>query len=527
MNIYEGTIITCDTAGSVHRFLVEDEGRVQFTGDILPQKWQNLPRQSLGDRALCPAFADTHMHFMSHALFSSGLDVRGLPDIPSIIERIAARLSSSKEKIILGFGASPHAVKEKSMVTRDDLDRASPSRPVFLVKYDGHAAVINSSLMRMLPRSISSLPGFDAQSGLMTREAFFAVTDRVTGTISLPDTLSRMIRCGDELAERGIGLVHTVSGVGFPLDLDVTLETLFARSRTQAPAFRVFFQTLNEKKALRRKLPRIGGCFACALDGSFGSVDAALNEPYLPGPHCDPSMPSGILYYRDEQVFSFVRKAHRSGLQVQLHAIGDRAFDQAVRAFDAALADFPRHDHRHTIIHACLPTASSLEKCAALGLILAVQPAFIDWNEEPLSWLESIMGERALRLNPLNTIRKAGILMTGGSDAPCTQPDPIRSIHAAVNHYNPAESLGVQDALNLFTRNAAFGSFDDTERGSLEKGKRADMVLLDRNILATPASGIRDTRIVSVLYEGKPFVPEQRPRSVLRALFGYSGGLGF
>ena len=518
MTVYEGTIITCDGKGSVARYLVEDLGRILYVGDAIPAAYEAIPRHSLGEGALCPAFADTHIHFMSYALFSGGLDVRLAKSNREIAGLVSAYAEKSRERIILGFGASPHSVSEGTMITRREIDAACPDRPVFLVKYDGHAAVVNSALMSRLPAAVSAERGFDAEGGRMTQEAFFRATDFVTGTVSLPDTLDRMLRAMDTLASRGIALVHSVSGVGFPLDLDVSLESLFAKGLRNDMAYRIFFQTMDVSKVTRRKLPRIGGCFACALDGCFGSADAALNEPY--SGEYEASAGAGVLYYGDETVRAFAKRANRAGLQIQMHAIGDRAFLQAATAIEAALEDFPRKDHRHTIIHACMPESRALEICAREGILIAAQPAFIQWDAAPLTYLERLLGPRAATLNPLGTMRKAGIVMTGGSDSPCTESDPLKAIEAAAAHYNPDESLSVQDALNLFTRNAAFGAFDDKDRGSLEEGKRADMVILDRNILAVPPNEIGSTRVLSLLVAGRPYRSGQgRLELLLRSLF--------
>jgi predicted amidohydrolase YtcJ len=504
MTVYEGTIVTCDEAGTVARFLVEDAGRIVHVGEGLGEAYENAPRIRLGTGALCPAFSDTHIHFLSHALFSGGLDVRSESDLPSLIDLVRDYVASRRDRIVIGFGASAHSVAERRLVTRPELDAASPDRPVFLVKYDGHAAIVNGALLSMLPAGLRGLRGFDAETGLMTQDAFFRVTDFVTGTVSLPDTLSSMLRAVDGLAEAGIGLIHSVSGVGFPGDLDVTLESLFGRGLRNPLSYRLFFQTMDVAKVSKRKLPRIGGCFATALDGCFGSVDAALNAPYA---HDDSN--TGVLYYPDEVVRAFALSANRAGLQIEMHAIGDRAFDQAVDAIAASLADFPRTDHRHVVIHACLPTERGLETCARLGIGLAVQPSFIHWKEEPLEYLESILGDRARRLSPLKTISRMGIRMTGGSDAPCTRPDPIEGMWAACNHYVGGEALSVQEALNLYTRNAAWSSFDDGERGSLEPKKIADMVVLDRNPLATPPAELRSISVKELFLAGRPYRPGQ------------------
>ena len=515
MKVYEGDIVTCDAAGSVRRFLVEEGGRIAFVGDVLPERWAGAPRRRLDGQALLPAFGDTHIHFMSYALFSSGLDVRDAPSISEAQNLVREFAASRADRIIVGFGASAHSVSDGRLITRNDLDGACPDRPVFIVKYDGHAAVANSALLRLLDPAHAKLRGFGADSGLMTQEAFFRVTDFVTGKVSLTATLGNMLDAVDRLAGYGIGLVHSVTGVGFPADMDVTLESLFARGLRNPLQYRVFFQTMDVRKALKRKLPRIGGCFATALDGCYGSADAAMLEPYGPAAGLSPESAHGVLYYSDERVIAFCREANRAGLQIEMHAIGDAAFAQAVKALKAALEDFPRQDHRHAIIHACLPTKAGLEDCARLGINIALQPAFLQWEQEPLEYLESVMGERAYRISPLRTMTDMGILLSGGSDAPCTVPDPVEGIWAACNHYVPEESLTIQEALDLYTRNAARISFDEAERGSLETGKTADFVVLDRNPLSMDPKDLRSLKARELVLGGRAYRPGQGRAGVI------------
>ncbi len=198
-----------------------------------------------------------------------------------------------------------------------------------------------------------------------------------------------------------------------------------------------------------------------------------------------------------------------------MHAIGDAAFDQAVHALSAALKDNPREDHRHTIIHACLPTKEGLEKCAELGIAIALQPSFIHWNLEPLEYIESIMGDRAYKLSPLRTMTDMGIKLSGGSDAPCTEPDPVFGIWAACNHYVPEESLSIQEALTMFTRNAAWTTFDEKERGSLERGKIADMAILNRNPLTMKKEDLLHLNVEALILSGNEYRPGQSMAGLL------------
>lgn len=243
------------------------------------------------------------------------------------------------------------------LVRRTELDLVCPDKPVFIVKYDGHACVINTALLNKIRDKIKGLRGFHEDTGEMNQEAFFAVSDYVTNSVSPLHLIKNMQKAADYMASVGIGMIHSVSGVGFSHDLDVDMERYFGAGLKNGMQYRVFFQTMDTEKVIKRGLTRIGGCFETALDGCFGSKDASLLTPY------ENSNDFGVLYYSDEKVTEFCKKANRAGLQIEMHAIGDRAFNQATRALKAALDDYPREDHRHTIIHACLPTEEGIEIC--------------------------------------------------------------------------------------------------------------------------------------------------------------------
>jgi predicted amidohydrolase YtcJ len=503
MNVFEGTIVTCTEPGVTARFLVESGGRIRFVGETLPETFDHAPRIQLGPRALAPAFADTHLHFASFALFRE-LDLRDADTIRAQCELLSAYHDRYPRRVVLAFGASAHRVVEHRLPTRADLDTRLAGVPVMIIKYDGHAAILNGEMLRRLPARIASLRGYDSATGQLKQEAFFAASGFVTRSLPAPRLLRSML-CGfDELARRGIGLIHTAEGVGFPRDLDVDLARFVARGLKNAIGVRIFFQTMDIERVLRRSLPRVGGCFATALDGAFGSEDAALHEPYAHAP-----MNHGILFYNQQTVNDFVRRANRAGLQIALHAIGDAAFDQAVQAFADALADHARSDHRHIIIHACLPTERGLDMAAKLGLCIAAQPVFNEWVLEPDEYLAHILGGRACRLNPIATMRRLGLRVAGGSDAPCTLPNPLAGMRAACLHRDANERLTVGEALLLFTRDAAFLSFDEKDRGTLEAGKRADYVVLSENPLTVPPEELGRIAVESLTLAGRPYRPGQ------------------
>ena len=521
MKCYEGAILTVNKEDAVYRYLVEDQGRIVFVGDTLPEAYKNADRVNLGTKALIPAFVDTHQHFASFSTFQAGLNVMDAASNAEMAEMIRAFVARSKGKTLICFGASPYSVKERRLISREELDAVCPDKEIMVVKYDGHACITNTKLLRKMDDKVKNLRGYHPDTGEMNQEAFFKFSDYISSSLSLIELFGNMMDATDFMAARGIGMVHTVSGVGFAMNLDISLEKLFAKSLRNGFQLRVFPQPMNVRVAASRRLPRIGGCFESALDGCFGSHDAAMLEPYI-----DPEGGSGVLYYSDEKVTEFCKAANRAGLQIEMHAIGDKAFDQATRALKAALDDYPRKDARHGIIHDCLPTEEGIKICKEYGIQMPVQSAFINWKQEPDEYLESIMGkERCARLNPIGTFRKNGIVVSFGSDAPCTAPDPIVWMDKAVNNPNAAEAVSVRDALRMCTWNGYYTTFDEKERGSLEAGKVADMVILSANPYEIPKSELNRLKVEKLILAGRGY--QSARRSVAKAVWdGLTDGSG-
>lgn len=516
MKCYEGSILSVNERDEVFRYLVEDQGRIVYVGNTLPEAFADAERVVLGKRALIPSFVDSHQHFASFSTFQAGLNVMDAESNEEISEMIRQFVARSKAKTLICFGASPYSVKEGRLISREELDAVCPDKEIMVVKYDGHACIVNTKLLNKMDKQVKHLRGYHPDTGEMNQEAFFKFSDYISSSLSLIDLFRNMQDAVDYMAQHGIGMVHTVSGVGFVGNLDITFEKLFAKSLKNGFQLRVFPQPMNIKVATSRKLPRIGGCFESALDGCFGSHDAAMNEPYT-----DREGGTGVLYYSDEKVIAFCKAANRAGLQIEMHAIGDRAFDQAAKALKAALDDYPRENHRHGIIHDCLPTEEGLRICRDYHIMMPVQSAFINWKQEPDDYLESIMGrERCARLNPIRTFRDHGIVVSFGSDAPCTSPDPIVWIDKAVNNANAAEAVSVQDALRMCTYNGCYTTFDEKERGSLETGKIADMVILSDNPYEIPKEQLSALKVEQLILAGQSYQTAKCPvaRAILNGM---------
>ena len=512
MKCYCGAILSVNKNNDVFRYLVEDQGKIMYVGNDLPEEYSSAEKIDLEEKALIPSFVDSHQHFASFSTFQAGLNVMDAESNEEIKSMIRDFVKRSKKKTLICFGASPYSVREGRLISRQELDEVCPDKEIMVVKYDGHACIINSKLLSKMDEKVKNLRGYHPDTGEMNQEAFFKFSDYISSSLSLVELFGNMMDAVDFMASRGIGMVHTVSGVGFAMNADITFEKIFAKSLQNGFQLRVFPQPMDIKVAKSRKLPRIGGCFESALDGCFGSHDAAMNEPYI-----DATGGNGVLYYSDDKVIEFCKAANRAGLQIEMHAIGDKAFDQATKALKAALDDYPRKDHRHGIIHDCLPTEEGIRICKEYGILMPVQSAFIGWKQEPDAYLESIMGtDRCGRLNPIGTYCRNKIVVSFGSDAPCTTPDPIVWLDKAVNNGNLEEAISIQNALRMCTYNGYYTTFDESNRGSLEKGKIADMVILSANPYEIPKEEIKNLKVERLILSGKEYRSSKRP--VLKAI---------
>ena len=249
MKIYEGSILICDSQDRVCRYLVEDGGRIVYVGDDLPAKFASGSRVKLGSRALIPAFGDSHIHFASFATFHAGLNVSDAKSNAEILDMICTFVPTCADKLVIAFGASPHSVAERKFVTRQELDEVCPDKPLFMVKYDGHTCVVNTKLLDILKEKAKDLRGYHEDTGEMNQEAFFAFSDYVSSSVPPVKLIRNMQLAADYLASKGIGMIHSVSGVGYTMDLDVDMENWFAKGLGTGQQMRVYFQTMDVQKA--------------------------------------------------------------------------------------------------------------------------------------------------------------------------------------------------------------------------------------------------------------------------------------
>ncbi len=499
--VRKANIITMNPRQPRAEALAVGDGGIVALGtweDIAPHA-EDVHILELAGKTVLPGFIDTHAHFLWTALSLAALDVTSAQDHPTlqgIIRQAAA--ATRPDELIYGMGFTEYALDtEKFSPIIEALDAVAPDNPLYLAGVTGHVSAVNTRGLELLalpddtPGLMSDASG--QPNGLLADKANNLADEKFHGLFGLDEKAKQMIPEAIEKAHSvGITTLHALEG-GVTGE-DSTAEDFLAAMPTLPLRFVLYYQTLDVDKVLELGLPRIGGCIL--LDGDVAPHTAALSEPYADDPEC-----YGTLYYSQEAIDAFVLKAHRAGLQVAMHAVGDAAVEQALNAYEAALTAHPRDDHRHRIEHCEIIREDQIQRARRLGVALAIQPPFNHYW--PHSEYYRTLGEnRAWIADPVRTLMRPGLLLAGGSDSTVTPLGPLIGVHAAVNHSNPAERVGVQEALELYTINAARISFQETDRGSLEVNKLADFVVLAEDPFEADPSHIKDIPIEMTIIGG-------------------------
>ncbi len=399
---------------------------------------------------------------------------------------------------VLGHHFDQMRVKEKRYPHMDELTRAAPENPVCIWRSDSHSAAMNrraAEILEILPGQ----PGADLDengqlTGVVRGLANSQAARRIYSMMMSEELCQRAYHAAARQAVRkGITTIGALIG-GAQTDMSTTWLLEYGDSLPVRTV--VFDQTLDIEKVTSRGLKRIGGCLL--IDGSLGSHTAALQTPYADLPES-----RGVLYWRDEDLRDFVLRAHEAGLQIGVHAIGDRAIDQVLDAYEQCLQKTPRLDHRHRIEHFLLPGQGAISRAIDLGLVLAMQPAFEYFWGGPKNLYETRLGrERAEGVNPIRSILEKGGRVAGGSDSFVTPMDPLLGIHSAVNHPNPKEKITVPKAIDLFTRTAAYATFDEKEKGMIRPGYLGDLVVLAEDPRTVNPEAIKDIKVLMTVVGG-------------------------
>jgi predicted amidohydrolase YtcJ len=516
-------IWTGDTARPDAQALAVRGGRIAAVGSNAEIELLRGPDTRVIDakgRRVVPGFIDSHTHVAMAGFDLLAMDLRRTKD-PAEFTRIVGDYAKTRPAgVWLTDGAWDHEQWVPARLpTREMLDSATGDHPTCLSRQDGHMCVCNSLALRLakITRDTPDPPG-----GVIVRDG----NGEPTGVLkdAAMDAISsvRPPRTAEEMLESfraamkhaaSVGVTSVQDLPGEPADLD----TWDALRRSGALTLRVTYRpSLSAwEKALERRAAmtndewlRIGGVKGY-MDGSLGSTTALFFEPYS-----DDKSTSGV--YASEAIplsrmEDRIRGADRAGLQVVIHAIGDRANSEILDVFErVAKANGPK-DRRFRIEHAQHLRASDIPRMAKLGVIASMQPYHaIDDGR----WAEKRIGrERCRTTYAFRSILDAGGKLAFGSDWDVAPLSPIMGIDAAVTRrtidgknpkgWFPEQAISPLEALKAYTADAAWASFEEKEKGTLSGGKLADFVVLSRDILSGPPDQIVETKVDATVVGGK------------------------
>jgi len=510
---FNGNIFTMDSEGSRAEALAVAGGKITRVGtnsEIRPSYGEGGKSVDLQGKTVLPGLIDSHVHFMGTALTAIGIDLGEARSIDEILAKVEERAGQTPPGDWI-FGYFITHLPDRAMPTRLDIDRVSMKHPIRLTHRNGHLCSLNSKALEIL-KVPKDLAGVEQESGEITG----VIRDPAIQKLSHPglsftdEKKLEALKVASQLAlQRGVTTFHALDGGA----RNPGATAFLLKVRAALPLKIVpYNQSMVIQEVLDLGLPRIGGCI-CA-DGAFESHTAALFEPYADEPDH-----YGTLTYTQEEMSDFILRAHRAGLQCAIHCEADRAIEQVLYAYERALRHLPRKDHRHRIEHFEIPTENQMERVARAGILVAMQPSFLPafFFRDGVDRYEAFLGRARLRrIHPYRTMLSFGILMAGGSDSPVTKIDPLLGIEAAVTHPHVDERLSVLEAIKLFTINGARFAFEEREKGSIETGKAADLVLLSENPCSVSPDRIGKIQIEMTLVDGKIVFRSENTGLILR-----------
>ena len=435
-----------------------------------------IPRIDLAGRSAYPAFADCHVHLTDTGLFLGPRDLSAVRTAADYADAVAAL---PRAEFVLASNYDESAWVDGGSAGAAPLERAHPDAIAMAVRIDGHSCVVNRRTLAWLdfaPQTEGIERDADGTpTGRLFLEANWRAQAAVLGALPAAEKRAADRRATERALRAGALHLH-VQLVGLP-SRDAYAEEIAALPTAGPAKWYPKVCETDPQLAKDLRLPFIGG--DVFLDGSLGSGTAALNEPY------HDRAGRGTLMHADAEVDAYFAAAERLGVSAGVHAIGDRAIEQCLRAWERVLGGRPSPRNRHFIEHFEIASPDQIERGVRLGLFLSMQPQFDAAWGGPGGMYETRVGpERSRAMNALGSAKRAGAVLVGGDDSPVCPLAPLDGMRAAAGHHVAAERLGVADALLMYTYDAArFGHAEQTT-GRLAPGFAADVVLLDGDPLA-------------------------------------------
>jgi len=481
---------------------------------------------------ILPGLIDAHLHLTSVGLALQEVDLFHVTSLAELIRRTAEFATTSKDQWVQGEGWDQNLWEGKAFPTHEALSEAVPDRPVALDRVDGHALFVNAKAMQLAGVTKATA---DPAGGKIVRDAGGNPTgifiDNATALIYrvIPaPTRDKLMRA----AKAAIAECHRwgVTGIAEANTSAADLEVFHEMGRKGTLELRNYTRLGDNADLITSHMKRgqINGAYNGRLwvrgiklfaDGALGSRGAALLEPYSDDPRN-----TGLLRTTQKHIQDVAQRALRAAFQVSTHAIGDRGNRMVLDAYEAALKNTPRTDHRFRIEHAQIISQQDIPRFAKLGLIASMQTTH---QISDMPWAQSRVGpERIKGAYAWRSLLDTGVIIANGTDAPVEAVNSLRTFHSAIARQNeadqppggwyPEQRMTRDEALKSMTMWAAKANFQENVIGSISMGKYADFVVMDRDWMTAAPEAIMGTKIVATYFDGKLVYDSNLPAHTAR-----------
>jgi len=524
--IFNGKIITVDEENSIAEAVAVRDGRFAAVGGneaIKALAGESTTVIDLKGKTAMPGIIDSHTHPGSIASRFMEVDCRAPPvkNIPEILGMLKAKAEElGPGRWVLGANFNDSKLEERRHITRWELDEAAPENPVFIVSDTGHQALVNSLALELsgvkeeTPDPLGGeleRDGDGRHTGLLYENAMGLVRDHIPEytVAELRESFSKVV---DQFSMWGVTSTHNASGRRAEIR---AYKQLLEEGVRQVRMNLMMSVNVDEPGDVLEALELAG------VESGFGdewlrvmSVKIMGDGSGAGGTCCvyehqhRGTRGLGMWMTEPEEVKRLVKKAHDAGLRVSIHSIGDRGIDMALDAIEEAQRRNPKPDMRHRLEHNSLCTPKQLRRIKELGVTPSSSIGYMYGLGD--QYAENFGPERSRWLHPHRTMQEMGIIAGGNSDCPVTYYSPFVQLYEAVTRKSssgqvvgPKEAIGVMDALRVYTWNGAYLSKEEDRLGSVEPGKLADLIVLDRDILTIPEDEIKDIQVLTTIVDGK------------------------
>jgi predicted amidohydrolase YtcJ len=528
-NIYTGTLdATSMVAGQRAEAIAVRGDRILAVGtrdEVLKTKGPDTKIVDLGGRFVMPGFNDAHVHLAHAGQEKMSVNLVGAKTLDQFRERIAAAVEKAEPGAwIVGAGWDETLWPVKVVPTRWDLDEVSSGHPIYMDRVDGHIGVANTRALQLASITVASK---QPEGGKIDRDeagtpnGILRETARDAVRAVIPKLTHEQRRHAIELAladlsSHGITSAQDNSSwEDFQIYEELEKEGKLTARISEWLPFDDAVASLDKKRSSHPASDTMlhTGMLKGFMDGSLGSKTAALLDPYSDDPKN-----SGLPQYEADKLNSMAKERVLAGYQIGLHAIGDKGVQMALDAFAEAEKAAKENkvkaadgsaDYRLRIEHGQVTTPQQILRFKELKVIASMQPSHLLTD---MNWAESRLGpQRAAHSYAWAEFLKRGVVLAFGTDYPVEPVTPFRGLYAAITRqseigkktYYPEQKISIEQAISAYTTGSAFAEFAEKQKGKLEPGMLADMIVLDRDITSVLPAKVLETQVLRTVVGGK------------------------